>query len=104
MAVDAAAPPTVASAKLAAALKDALGTALLALGLAVPILALRTEQNISNELVLQPRWHYVAILVALAFAARFLYLVVPRRSLGRSTFAAPPGLARILSLSLLTFL
>ena len=41
-------------------LKDALGTALLALGLAVPILALRTEQNISNELVLQPRWGYVA--------------------------------------------
>jgi branched-chain amino acid transport system permease protein len=104
MAVDAAAPPTVASAKLAAALKDALGTALLALGLAVPILALRTEQNISNELVLQPRWHYVAILVALAFAARFLYLVVPQRSIGRRTFAAPPGLARILSLSLLTFL
>jgi branched-chain amino acid transport system permease protein len=35
---------------------DALSTALVALGLAVPILALRTEQNIYNELILQPPW------------------------------------------------
>ena len=74
MAVDAAEPrpmaPATAPARIAAALKDALGTALLALGLAVPILALRTEQNMSNELILQPRWGYVAIAVLLAFAAR----------------------------------
>jgi branched-chain amino acid transport system permease protein len=104
MAADAAVPPPLATAKLAAALKDALGTALLALGLAVPILALRTEQNISNELVLLPRWHYVAILVALAFAARFLYLVAPARGPRRRTFTAPQGLARGLSLALLVLL
>ncbi len=104
MAVDAAAPRPVASAKLAAALKDALRTALLALGLAVPILALRTEQNISNELVLQPRWHYVAIVVALAFAARFLYLVAPAGAARPRSLAAPRGLARVLSRLLLAFL
>ncbi|HEU0158948.1 MAG TPA: high-affinity branched-chain amino acid ABC transporter permease LivM [Hyphomicrobiaceae bacterium] len=60
---------------LANAVTDALGAALLALGLAVPILALRTEQNISNELILQPRWGYVAIAVAGTFAARLGYLL-----------------------------
>ena len=61
---------------LAKAVTDALGTAALALGLAVPILALRTEQNISNELILQPRWGYVAVAVVGAFAARLLYLII----------------------------
>ncbi len=48
---------------ITAALKEALGAALLALGLSVPILALRTEQDINNRLVLQPRWNYVLIAV-----------------------------------------
>jgi len=60
---------------LTAAIVDALGTALIALGLAVPILALRTEQNMFNELILQPRWGYVAVAVAAAFAARLFYLL-----------------------------
>jgi branched-chain amino acid transport system permease protein len=62
---------------LAAAVKDAAGTGLLALGLCVPILALRTEQNMANQLVLGQRWHYVGIAVLLAFAARLLYLLFP---------------------------
>ena len=61
---------------LTKAVTDALGTAALALGLAVPILALRTEQNMFNELILQPRWGYVAVAVAAAFAARLFYLQV----------------------------
>jgi branched-chain amino acid transport system permease protein len=104
MAVDATEPRPMATAKLASALKDALGTALLALGLAVPILALRTEQNISNELVLQPRWGYVGIAVLLAFATRFLYLVAPRARGRRRAFTAPRGLARVLSTVLLILL
>jgi branched-chain amino acid transport system permease protein len=108
MAMDAAEPRPMASAwapaKIAAALKDALGTALLALGLAVPILALRTEQNMSNELILQPRWRYVAIAVLLAFAARFLYLVAPSLPSRRRTFTAPRGLGRSLSIVLLILL
>ena len=72
----AAEPVSAPRRSLAAAVRDAAGTALLALGLAVPILALRTEQNIANELILQPRWGYVAVAVAFAFAARLLYLLV----------------------------
>ena len=59
---------------ITAALKEALGAALLALGLSVPILALRTEQDINNQLVLQPRWNYVAHRRAAAFFGRLLYL------------------------------
>ena len=56
-------------------LKEALGAALLALGLSVPILALRTEQNKSNSLMLQPRWGYVAIAVLAGLRRRgSLYL------------------------------
>jgi branched-chain amino acid transport system permease protein len=105
MAVDASEPRPMATAKLLPALKDALGTALLALGMAVPILALRTDQNMANELVLQPRWGYVAIAVAVAFAARLLYLLAPRlpsRSATRLT--VPEGLARVVSTSLLILL
>jgi branched-chain amino acid transport system permease protein len=71
---------------LAAAVKDAAGTALLALGLAVPILALRIDQNINNEPYLRPRWDYVAIAVGLAFAARLAYLLI--------RVARPPAAAR----------
>jgi branched-chain amino acid transport system permease protein len=96
--------PAWGPAKFAAALKDALGAALLALGLAVPILALRTEQNMSNELILQPRWRYVVIAVLLAFAARFVYLVAPSLPTIRRTFTAPQGLGRALAVVLLIVL
>ena len=105
MAVDATEPHPVAPTKIAAAFKDALGAALLALGLAVPILALRTEQNMSNELILQPRWGYVAVAVGLAFAARLLYLLAPalpaRR---RRIISAPRGFGRALPIGLLIVL
>jgi branched-chain amino acid transport system permease protein len=102
MAVDVAAEPRpTASRTIIAALKDALGTALLALGLAVPILALRTEQNISNELILQPRWGYVAIAVLLAFAARLIYLLTPTLPRLRKARRAggPSVMGRAISLS-----
>jgi len=85
------------------ALIDALGAALLALGLAIPILALRTEQNISNELILQPRWNFVVIAVAAAFAGRLAYLLfaalrpVPRR---RFKSLMPSGLSNFLARSI----
>ncbi|MGE0848482.1 MAG: high-affinity branched-chain amino acid ABC transporter permease LivM [Hyphomicrobiaceae bacterium] len=104
MAVDAVEHRPKATSKVAAALKDALGAALLALGLAVPILALRTEQDMSNELVLQPRWTYVAIAVLAAFAARFLYLMAPRISFKRRSLSVPAGLGRAISGVLLVLL
>ena len=90
-----AAPPAPARGSLPQALRGALAAGLLALGLAVPILALRTEQNMSNELVLQTRWSYVAFAVVATFVLRLAYLlaapVATRRS-GR-------GLPRIAALN-----
>ena len=45
-----------------------LWAALLTFGLAVPILALRTDQNMSNQLILVPRWNYVVVAVLAVFA------------------------------------
>jgi branched-chain amino acid transport system permease protein len=61
----------------AAAVKDAAGTGLLALGLCIPIIAYRTHQDMSNRLVLQERWQFVAFAVLAAFAARLVYLLAP---------------------------
>jgi len=94
-----AAPSEITLKALAAAVKDALLAALLALALAVPILALRTEQNMSNELVLESRWGYVAIAVLATFAARLLYLMATlgaaRRPPRPRALAAPRASARI---------
>jgi branched-chain amino acid transport system permease protein len=69
----------------AAAAADAAGTALLALGLCIPILAYRTHQDMSNRLVLEERWQYVVFAVLAAFAARLAYLLAPTIS-----FKSPP--------------
>jgi branched-chain amino acid transport system permease protein len=69
---------------IAAALRDASGTGLLALGLSFPILALRTEQNMANQIVLDQRWGLVAIAFAVAFAARLAYLLAPARGAPRA--------------------
>ncbi len=84
-----------------AAILDAAKAGLLALGLAIPILALRTETNMENQLVLQERWSYVAIAVAVAFAGRFLYLMIPARQAAprtRSIAFAGSNVARATSI------
>jgi branched-chain amino acid transport system permease protein len=63
---------------LAAVLKDAAAAGLLALGLAFPILALRIDQDISNQPVLQQRWGYALLAMLIAFAARLVYLLSQR--------------------------
>ena len=55
-------------------LVSGLWAALLTFGLAVPILALRTDQNMANQLILIPRWNYVAVAVLAVFALSFLSL------------------------------
>jgi branched-chain amino acid transport system permease protein len=75
MAVAAAERPATTG-RLVAALKNAAGSALLALGLAVPILALRIDQDINNQPILRPRWDDVALAVALVFAARLAWLLL----------------------------
>ncbi len=57
------------------AILDAGKTAFLTLALSVPIVALRTEQNMQNQLVLQSRWGLVALLVVAAFVLRLTWLL-----------------------------
>jgi branched-chain amino acid transport system permease protein len=90
MAVVTAERPAVAG-RLVAALKDAGGAALLALGLAVPILALRIDQDINNQPILRPRWDDVALGVAIVFAARLAWLLLRPVVAGRA--AAKPQAA-----------
>ncbi len=71
--------PEPARVDLRAALIGALKAAALMAGLSFPILAFRTEQNFSNELVLQSRWFAVLIAALAAFAVRFIMLAAPRR-------------------------
>ncbi|MFM9845601.1 MAG: high-affinity branched-chain amino acid ABC transporter permease LivM [Hyphomicrobiaceae bacterium] len=86
---------------IGAAIIDAGKAGLLALGLAIPILALRTETNLENQLILQERWGYVAVAVAVAFAGRLLYLLTPRRHpapKARSLAFAGSGVAHAVSI------
>ncbi len=54
------------------AVKSSAVVAALTFGLAVPIIALRTEQDINNQLVLVPRWGLVLQLVGIAFVVNLL--------------------------------
>lgn len=63
-----------AGALLSRAIREGGFAALITLGLSFPILALRTEQNMANELVLVPRWSWVALLCIAVFIARFVQI------------------------------
>jgi branched-chain amino acid transport system permease protein len=62
-----------------AAAKKAVFAGGVTFGLAFPIVALRTESDISNNLILLPRWGLVAILMALATVASFIIALIPAR-------------------------
>src|SRR5690349_13313714 len=75
------------------------------LGLCIPIIAYKTDQSLSNELVLVSRWGLVAALCAVAFAVRLALRLAgahwagPRRATARKeaivTVAdAPPSLVQ----------
>ena len=79
-------------ADLAVALKDAGVAALLTLGLSIPILALRTEQGPTGDLVLRGRWGLVAVCCAIVFAGRLAMRLVGLRALpSRASAAAARG-------------
>jgi branched-chain amino acid transport system permease protein len=59
-----------------AAATDASKTALLAFGLCIPIVLLRTDQDFSNQLIIIPRVQLVAGLVTAAYIARFAWLLL----------------------------
>jgi branched-chain amino acid transport system permease protein len=76
------------------ALKSALLAALVTFGLAFPIVALRTDTNLSNQLVLTERWGLSFTLAGFAFvAALLLRLLRPSESEPRTTPKAAPRTA-----------
>ena len=66
------AKPAAEPTRVQRAFKDAFIAALVMLGLSVPILALRTEQNMSNEVILIPRPWLVVICCLIVFVGRLL--------------------------------
>src|SRR5262245_38194092 len=56
------------------ALREAGYAALVALGLFVLLIGLKTDQNINNELILVPRWGLLAIVVAITAVGRFVFV------------------------------
>jgi branched-chain amino acid transport system permease protein len=90
------------SAHLLAAVREAGFAALIAFGLCVPVILWRTDTNISNELILRPRWELVASIVAIVFVARFVLALVPvraRRTRTRKrTLVMPDGATKVFGL------
>lgn len=65
-------------------LRDALFAALIGAGISFPILVLKTDQDMSNRLVLIQRWWWMPLCAAIAFVAvllRGLYVARKERSL-----------------------
>jgi branched-chain amino acid transport system permease protein len=67
-------PAKPATGLITRATREAGFAAVVMLGLSVPILALRTEQNMANELVLAPRWNWVFLACVAVFLARFVQI------------------------------
>ncbi len=74
-----AAAPVSAAFDVAAALKSAAFSALVTLGLGFPLLAFDTHPDISNTLVVLPRWSWAIWAAAIVFAVRFLGLLFNAR-------------------------
>jgi branched-chain amino acid transport system permease protein len=75
---------------IAKAVKDALYAGLIAFGLFVLLVGLKSEQNIRNELVLVQKWQLLAIVVAITMALRFIMsaIVAPRLAANKAAKAA----------------
>lgn len=77
------------------AIREALYAGAIALGLFVLFIGLRTDQNISNELILVQRWGLLALVVVAVAAGRFLYVAyaVPAMERSRAEKAKAPAVA-----------
>ena len=77
---------------LGAAIKDAGFAALVTLGLSFPILAFRTQEDISNHLIVVPRWSWPIVAAVLVFVGRLGSLAIrSRRGAPRSRAARAPS-------------
>jgi branched-chain amino acid transport system permease protein len=104
----AAAAAATAPSPLVAHLKDAAGTGLLALGLSVPVIALKTVQDMQNKLVLEHRWGTVLVLGLLGFLGRLAWLMWAARErapvAGKAPRVVAAGTARAISIAGLVLL
>ncbi|MDX8432743.1 MULTISPECIES: high-affinity branched-chain amino acid ABC transporter permease LivM [Mesorhizobium] len=77
------------------AFREALYAGAVSLGLFVLFIGLRTDQNISNELILVQRWGLLALVVLLTAVGRFLYVGFGQPALERAKAqkAAAPAVA-----------
>ena len=84
---------------LTSALREAAFAGLVAGGLAFPILALGTEMDSSNRLVLEQRWSWMVIAAALVFVGRFLVLILakPQAASAKPARVVSPAVSRIFS-------
>jgi branched-chain amino acid transport system permease protein len=73
-----------------AALRESVFAGLIALGLFLLLIGFKTDQNIRNELILVQRWGTLAIVVAAAMVARFVFaaFIAPAQEERRRTRAA----------------
>lgn len=85
------------------AIREAFYAGVIALGLFVLFIGLRTDQNINNELILVRRWGLLALVVVAVAAGRFLYVAYAVPAIERSraekakapaAVAAEPGFVR----------
>ena len=83
---DAAAPSRV---DLTRSLREAGLTALLALGLLLPLVGFQTVQNIRNELVLETRWPLLLAFIVIAGGGRLAYSLIVAPWRARRAAAAP---------------
>jgi len=79
VAADAPPVPAAPAFDMAAALRSAAFSGLVTLGLGFPLLAFDTHQDISNSLVVLPRWSWAIWAAAIVFAIRFLGLLFKAR-------------------------
>ncbi|WP_027166768.1 high-affinity branched-chain amino acid ABC transporter permease LivM [Mesorhizobium sp. WSM3224] len=75
------------------AFREALYAGVISLGLFVLFIGLRTDQNISNELILVKRWGLLAIVVIAVAVGRFLYVAyaIPAMERSKAEKAAAPA-------------
>lgn len=75
------------------AFREALYAGAISLGLFVLFIGLRTDQNISNELILVQRWGLLAIVVGAVAVGRFLYVAyaIPAMERSKAEKAAAPA-------------
>ncbi|MGN6583996.1 MAG: high-affinity branched-chain amino acid ABC transporter permease LivM [Rhizobiaceae bacterium] len=71
------------SSNITGAFREAVYTGLVALGMFVLLVGLKTDQNIRNELILVQRWGLLAVFVGVAMVGRFVFAAFVRPALAK---------------------